>query len=732
MDGTTLEAAINLAKQHFHVFPLPPNEKNPPIKQFFDKATTDISRIKRWWVDPVLDLVRPYNVGISTTSYNGGEKALLVVDVDNKNGKKGCETVLQLELDGYDLPVTYTQFTPTKGEHLVYWTKLAVKQGVNVLGPGLDIRSWHGYIVGQGSTINGVPYTANGFEITEAPKWLVDRCGEPKKKVTVQVSGLLDDERSEKRARHYLQNEAPLAVEGAGGDQVTFAVAAAVKDFGVDELLAYSLLLDWNERCSPPWEPDALAIKVSNAYAYGNEPVGVKAPETQFEPIVEEKKGHPFEEINMQWAFVLAGSSHHIIWETKDAKDRFRLRHISEDSFHALHASKTLMCGDKPKATSKLWMAHPSRRSYHGFCFMPEKPSPVDYYNLWQGFAVEALCKETTPSTEVKKAVQDYLDHVKENVCGGNEKLFKWLIGWFAHLVQKPWEKPLTAIVMRGGRGVGKNAVLKPLGQILGCHYFATAKLRYLTGDFNGHLENLLLFCLNEAFWSGNKSAEAVLKDIITEPEHNIEHKGQESFTVDNLTRIVIMGNDDWVVPAAHDERRYAIFDVGDGRKQDGEFFGHMVGGREAPSGATEYLLRYLRDFDLSEVNVNKAPATTGLLAQKHASLDPFHQWWLDTLEEGRIASSDTTEWPSEIEQVKFRESFYRYVKSHQISSRIPSDRIIGKHLKQCLPEVVSTKKRVDKYSTCHIYRFPSLEEARNSWNKFIGHPVDWEEGEGQ
>lgn len=152
-----LDQALYLAEKGFHVFPLRPNSKLPAIDDFPNKATVDPKKIKTYWMDPVLGTEKPYNIGISTSRYNGSQ-ALVVVDVDNKEKKKGDEELLKLELQGLDFIETTTQVTPTGGKHLIYRSEKPVKQGSNVLSNGLDIRSKGGYIVGPGSTIDGKSY----------------------------------------------------------------------------------------------------------------------------------------------------------------------------------------------------------------------------------------------------------------------------------------------------------------------------------------------------------------------------------------------------------------------------------------------------------------------------------------------------------------------------------------------------------------------------------------------
>jgi len=145
-----LTHALNLASMGFFVFPLVEGGKIPLIDGFPARATRDPAQIRRWWTCPVLGTEQNHNIGLFTGKFGDG-KALVVVDVDNKHGKRGDDTLLALELDGYDLIPTLEAVTPTDGRHLFYLADAPVKQGVNVLGEGLDIRSAGGYVVGVGS-----------------------------------------------------------------------------------------------------------------------------------------------------------------------------------------------------------------------------------------------------------------------------------------------------------------------------------------------------------------------------------------------------------------------------------------------------------------------------------------------------------------------------------------------------------------------------------------------------
>lgn len=731
---TCLQYALDLAAVGFHVFPIIPNSKLPAIDDFPGLASRDPETIKKWWLDPVLGIEQPFNIGVSTTRF-GEKHALLVVDVDNKGKKKGSDELIRLEIQGCEFPPTFTQTTPTGGKHLVYVCDEPVKQGANVFAEGLDVRSRGGYIVGCGSVVEGGTYRTEGIfdGIAPAPAWMVAQCGRPTERTAfpgAEVQGI-NQERAVSRAYFYLTTEAPLALEGAAGDQTTYVVACRVKDFGVSKELCLKLLLEhWNERCSPPWEPSELKDKVENAYRYGALAQGAAAPEAAFkplEPVKEEQKLHPFQELNREFAFVVAGGGSHILWETTDQRDGYKLEHLAVQAFHQKLAARTLMMGDgKIRPVSELWMRSPDRRSYDGICFEPGRECSPRFYNLWRGFAVEPAEAGEAGSKEARESLDMFIDHARKNVCKGDEGLFRWLMAYFAHIVQKPWEKPLVAMVFRGGKGVGKNALIDRVGHLLGNHYLLTSNRRYLIGNFNGHLENCLLFALDEAFWSGDKQAEGTLKDLITGKAHVIEHKGKEPYTVENCTRVCIIGNEEWLVPASQDERRFAVFDVGDGRKQDRSYFQRMREGME--SGGYRLLLRFLLNFDISGIDINDAPRTSALLDQKVSSLDPFHQWWLDCLHEGKLIGSDFGgAWQKEVDKERFRSAFRRYVRERNIRSRIPEDRGIGRYLKSCLPSIDGSGKRREGDELINTYRVPTLEQARKEWEKYIGHTVAWE-----
>lgn len=106
------------------------------------------------------------------------------------------------------------------------------------------------------------------------PAWLAEIIRTAKKPRTVKTTHPvidLDLPDAIARATDYLVHHAPEAVEGAGGDETTYKVAARLRDFGLSQSTAFDLLsMHWNEagKAIPPWPPEDLRQKVDNAFQY--------------------------------------------------------------------------------------------------------------------------------------------------------------------------------------------------------------------------------------------------------------------------------------------------------------------------------------------------------------------------------------------------------------------------------------------------------------------------------
>lgn len=725
---TTLNDIKLLTDKGFRIFPIQTEKKEPHISAFTEQATADFVKAKSMWHDPVLDIVQPYNIGIATTNFK--DEGLLVVDVDVSDGKRGLDSLNLLELNGKEFPDTLTQITASGGLHLIYKTPVAVSQGAHVFGKGLDVRSRGGYIVGCGSRIKDKEYTfKNGnTPVAEAPAWMVEKCKEKEvEKKTAPEHVVPDTLISVRRASAYLR-KAERSVQGEGGDETAFKVASVCKDLGTSQGKTLDLMLDlWNPHCLPPWAAEELVLKVENAYLYGKNDPGSYAPEADFE--VAKDTDDPdaisvIEEYNDEFAYAIIGGKSTIIRDIPDKETSYLQVH----TFHDLKKSDDIFYNGQWVKTSEAWMASPNRRTYSRVALLPNQDVPPDTYNLWKGFSCQPLTEEDEVTSQMKDGLAMFKEHAYENFCDRDDTTYAWFMAYFAQMIQTPEKKPTTAMVFKGEKGVGKNALIDRVGNLFAPHYLLTSNKRYLTSNFNNHLSQLLLFVLDEAFWSGDKQAEGVLKDLITGHSHLIEQKGKEMFVAKNLTRICIIGNEEWLAPATQDERRFAVFSVGNSRQQDTKFFRKM---RKCidEQGGNRLLLTYLMQYDLSEINLNVAPATEGLLNQKMESLSVIHSWWLQCLKDGDLPGSDFGAewiWPASLSRDRVRSHFTEYAKERGVRSWLPNASVFGRELRKACPSI-KDKRLGNRNERYWSYEVPCLKDARDQFEKFIGHQMKWE-----
>lgn len=718
-----VETAIELARLGFNIFPLLFNSKVPAISGFPERATRDEVQLRKWW-----SVNKNRNIGISTTRF-WEDEALFVIDVDNKPGKNGDASILELEINGKSFPRTREHSTASGGRHIIYRTPHPLKQGVNVFGNGLDTRSKGGYIVAPGSTIDDKTYAVVRDEtVAPAPDWIVgsvDRADTTPARASIVLPNI-DADKAEARGVNYMKSLGWSHV-GSRNDDL-FRIAARLKDLGCNPDQALWLIIEhW--KCDTETDDDKIMQIVANAFRYGKEPQGSSAPEAVFDAIAPRGDGdepvalHPLDAVNVDHAFVLNGG--YVFKERIHPIGQYLLiDRYNQSNFFANFANREFMIGNKATTLAKAWWSWPDRRSFEDVVFAPESVLPPQYYNVWRGFSYAPADTPDHPSVRMFK------EHALENVCAGDMKLFNWLMGFFAHVIQKPMEKPLVAPVFRGGKGVGKNALVERVGALLLRHFIVADDNRYLIGNFNSYLETCLMLVLDEACWAGDKKAEGRLKGLITGTYHNIERKGHEPYQALNLTRVVIIGNEDWLVPASEDERRFAVFDVGDKRKQDREFFYNMRVGME--DGGYRHLLRYLLDFDLSSFDSNAAPNTPGLLRQKDESLGLIEGWWLDCLESDELIGGDFDgPLPARTATNRMMKAFHNAMKGQNVRSRLPGSKKFNATMSRIAPSLKYKKiHKPELGDHSYAYVHDGIEKLRADFDRFMKSNRDWSKKE--
>ena len=204
MDTTLRESALHLAARGWHVFPVAPGAKRPPvIDRWESRASTDPDQIHHWWRQA------PYSIGIAT-----GPSGLVVIDLDTaKPGqpvpqrwaapgiRSGAGVLRALaRAQGTTLTPTWAVSTPSGGWHLYYTAPSGVRlrNTQAVIGWKIDTRAYGGYVVAPGSPVPPSAYRLiDGRDPADLPTWLHQALtptpppalSAPAQPVTINLSG---------------------------------------------------------------------------------------------------------------------------------------------------------------------------------------------------------------------------------------------------------------------------------------------------------------------------------------------------------------------------------------------------------------------------------------------------------------------------------------------------------------------------------------------------------------
>lgn len=376
------------------------------------------------------------------------------------------------------------------------------------------------------------------------------------------------------------------------------------------------------------------------------------------------------------------------------------------------------------KPVGHWWLSHPQRRQFKTIVFAPGE-EVGDAYNMWKGFACDSIPGDCDL----------FLEHVKRNVCGGDEDHYNYLVGWLARAVQQPASPGEVAVVLRGGRGTGKSFFAKQVGSLFGRHFMQVSNPSHLVGHFNAHLRDVVLLFADEAFYANDKKHESILKTLVTEDTLVIEAKGIDAEVAANYVHLIMASNSQHIVPAGGDERRYFVLDVGREHQQDTTYFAAIA--KQMDSGGRQALLHFLLTYDLNGYEVRNVPQTDALREQKLFTMSVEEEWWYRKLCDGRAIDSHGS-WKSSVVYTDLVDDFVNNTRRWNITRR-GSETSLGRFLTKVLPRFRKTQ-RMEEVSVpmgegwtrqekrrVYVLELPSLRECRGRWDEMFG-ANDWPE----
>lgn len=460
---------------------------------------------------------------------------------------------------------------------------------------------------------------------------------------------------------------------------------------------------DINDLHPTPEEIEALE-EVSNILDFQKE-VEDRDPEARYARELNEK--HLF--INSY-----GGKSAVTYMQYNEVTERDELNFVTIETFKNMYLNRSIQIGRAAFTLGQWWLQHSGRNTVSGVIFDPSEHGQIirknnnKYLNLWEGFSVGP-----------KKGSWYWTSrHIYRILCNSDKQKFLYVIKWLAWMVQNPDKQAEVAIVFKGKKGSGKSFLFEEFKTIFGSHGMVITDPTRLTGKHTAHFSRLCFVFCDEVYDPDDKAIEGRMKAIITAPYLDVEGKFKDAVTSKNRMHIAMATNNDKVIKAGADERRYFIETVSN-RYAKGEasekirqlYFSRLF--NEMDRGGREAMLYDLLKIDLKGWHPRfNIPETSELEKQKLMSLNSLEQAARILLEEGQF--------PGELSK------YQKYM--------VPSDTIlnyIDKLEPMCskfsmvrktdmLKKLGATKSREGGTGRSR-WEFPELDKMRQKWDKEYG-----------
>lgn len=608
-----VDIATDLGRQGYYVFPLTPNSKRPAIKGWQDKAACDSKAIKELWSGRF----KNHLIGIAT-----GKSGLVVVDVDNKKDKKGSEVLDLLELDHGQLPPTRIVKTPSGGLH--YYFRGVCQSKNNGLGHGVDVKSDGGLVVAPGSFGYSVIHDTH---IPIVPEWVKETVGIRKWEASDQTpkiaEDLIDSEYSINRAIQHLTEGLPPAIEGQSGDFMTYKTAAHLKGLGISFEKACELMIEYyNPRCEPPWEEDALMVKIQSGYTSAHEDgLGGGTPQGEFDEIEEEEKKRftPTFKNYDNWVWIVQQYMF-IHRQTK--------REYNKDQFNSIFDPRFV---ESKKTAFKALISHSNIqvRKLDSICYRPGAPEFIEWtpetqcngqYNIWNNTMIKPIEGDASR----------FVEHVKY-LCSGRERETELVLDYLAWMAQRPAEKLQHALIIQGPGGSGKSWLGHLMIKIIGKENSVEVTNKNLASDFNDWAKNKQLAVVHEIMAKGRYDTLNELKPLITEATVRINEKHVKPYDLENCINFLMFTNHDDALPIEADDRRYFVI-MQRLPEKDAKYYSNLYDWMREKGAAI--VCDFLKKRDISMYpGQSRAPKTDDKIEMARNTMLPARRFLIEQLE---------------------------------------------------------------------------------------------------
>ena len=237
-----------------------------------------------------------------------------------------------------------------------------------------------------------------------------------------------------------------------------------------------------------------------------------------------------------------------------------------------LRCNKILDKEGKEKRFFDEWLDDKDKLVYDRFAFNPYVKQELDntpnnIYNTFLPFQSEEI--EDISNEQLTENVKWFTDFIYEIIADNEKESSEYILNYFAHLFQKPYENCQVSLVIRGSSGSGKDSLVDCIEKIQGEANSYTKRTTEIDkilpkgNGFNSELKNKLLVQFNETEGKDGIEAKERIKDHITRRVNIVHEKMINPYEQKNLTHFIFLSNQISPVVFMYNERRFALFKTG-------------------------------------------------------------------------------------------------------------------------------------------------------------------------
>lgn len=283
------------------------------------------------------------------------------------------------------------------------------------------------------------------------------------------------------------------------------------------------------------------------------------------------------------------------------------------------------------------WMMDRHARSYKTIDFVPDfDKCPADQFNLFTGFPRSIVgTLEVDPETGLPVIDETIREHLFSILADGDIAVYKYILDYMAHLVQRPCERPEVCFVLKGGQGTGKDSWVDIIEQLVGTeHCHRTSKISDMVGNFNQSMFKKLVYQLDEMSGKNGFECKEEIKHNITCPRYDVNSKHKDVIGHTNYLRIIMTTNNHTPVEIPYDDRRFFVNKVSNKRQGDRTWWNRFHKTIRDPQ-VMDAFYTHLMNRDISAFNPKERPITSAYRQIQEKCIHDVYKVLRDTIENG-------------------------------------------------------------------------------------------------